>query len=69
SRYGRQPSALRKRPALQDLPCPASGIFNRLGYILGYILRVLTIVGAAGSPESGSNFMIASITRKRRRKV
>jgi len=33
SRYGRQPSASRKRPALQCLPYPASGIFNRFQYI------------------------------------
>ncbi|MCL2348941.1 MAG: hypothetical protein FWC50_11875 [Planctomycetaceae bacterium] len=33
SRYGRQPSASRRRPALQGLPYPASGIFNRLEYI------------------------------------
>jgi len=40
SRYGRQPSASRKRPALQGLPHPASGIFNRFEYMMGRRLQL-----------------------------
>jgi len=44
SRYGRQPSASRKRPALQGLPHPASGIFTWLEYNEDFDDKILILM-------------------------